>query len=198
MDSKLVPDEEIITAIRSSNLNPIIHLIYREFADSVIAYVVNNGGSQQDADDVFQETVVAFIDLVKAGKFRGEARIKTFLVSVARNIWLNEIKKKQSQGQRAKVFELGRGENQPEDASSNLYQREIKQQFLALMDRLGASCRRLLTLYYYENQTFKEIMEKMDYENEQVVRNKKYKCMKELTDMIRANPVIQEKIKNTY
>ncbi len=198
MDSKLVPDEEILTAIRSPNLNPIIRLIYREFSSAVTAYVVNKGGSQQDGDDVFQETVVAFIDLVKAGKFRGEARIKTFLISIARNIWLNEIKKKQSQGQRAKVFELGRGQIQTEDASGNLYQREIKQQFLALMDRLGDSCRQLLTLYYYENQTFKEIGEKMAYENEQVVRNKKYKCMKELTDMIRENPLLQEKIKDVF
>ena len=113
-------------------------------------------------------------------------------------IYAKSLKKKQSQGQRAKVFELGRGEIQTEDASGNLYQREIKQQFLALMNRLGDSCRQLLTLYYYENQTFKEIGEKMAYENEQVVRNKKYKCMKELTDMIRENPLLQEKIKDVF
>jgi len=47
---------------------------------------------------VFQETVVAFIDVVKKGKYRMEASIKTFLVSIAINIWFNELKKKERAG----------------------------------------------------------------------------------------------------
>jgi RNA polymerase sigma factor (sigma-70 family) len=195
IESKFVPDEEILTGIHSSNLNPIIHTIYRQYSDVVYAYVSSNGGNEQDGDDVLQETVIAFIDLVKAHKFRGDARIKTFLVSIARNIWLNEIKKKKSLGDRARVFELNRNQMQ-DDVADNLYQREIKQQLLSLMGKLGESCSSLLTLFYYENLSFKEIVEKMHYENEQVVRNKKYKCMKELTDLIRDNPALISGIKN--
>jgi RNA polymerase sigma factor (sigma-70 family) len=192
---KVLPDEEILAGIHSNTLNKTIYHIYGQFAEVVIAYVVNNGGSQQDGDDVFQETVVAFIDLVTKHKFRGESSIKTFMVSIARNVWLNSLKKSKSLGHRAKVFETGR-DQMDEDVIAPLYEREVKQQYLALMGKLGESCKTILTLFYYDSLSFKEIAVKMDLDNEQVARNKKYKCLKELTDMIRDNPVLAKSIKS--
>lgn len=42
----------------------------------------------------------------------------------------------------------------------------------------------------------KEILETMHYENEQVVRNKKYKCLKQLEEMVNANPALKQTLKN--
>ena len=36
----------------------------------------------------------------------------------------------------------------------------------------------------------KEILQNLDYENEQVVRNKKYKCLKQLEQMMSGQPVL--------
>jgi RNA polymerase sigma factor (sigma-70 family) len=192
-DVKILSDEEILAGILSNRFNEVIHSIYRQYAGTVSAYVVTHGGSEQDGEDIFQETLVAFIDLVKNGKYRGDARIKTFLVSIAKNIWLNEMKKKKSLDNRGRVFEINREQTET-DVAENFYQREVKQQLLSMMDQLGETCKAILTFFYYENLSFKEIVEKMQYENDQVVRNKKYKCMKELTDLIRDNPVLVESI----
>jgi hypothetical protein len=59
------------------------------------------------------------------------------------------------------------------------------------MARLGESCKSLLTMVYYENLSYKEILERTHFESEQVIRNKKYKCMKELTDLIKDNPTLK-------
>ncbi len=83
-------DQRILAGIFTNDLNSIIHQLYNGYGGVVIAYIINNGGSQQDGEDVFQETLIAFIDLVKSGKFRGEASLQTAFVSIARNIWLNE------------------------------------------------------------------------------------------------------------
>ena len=61
-------------------------------------------------------------------------------------------------------------------------------QLSSLLNKLGESCRKILELFYYENLSMKEIVSHLHYENEQVVRNKKYKCLQQLTDMIRKNP----------
>lgn len=193
-DTNILPDEAILAGILSNDLNEVIFHIYKQYAEMVSFNVVTMGGSLQDGEDIFQETVVAFIDLVKKGKFRGDSSIKTFLVAVARNIWLNELKKKKSGDQRAKVFETNR-EHIENDVLADINQREVKAQFLVLMGHLGQSCKKVLTLYYYENQPFDEITTKMGYENEQVTRNKKYKCMKELSDLIRDNPVLMSRLK---
>jgi RNA polymerase sigma factor (sigma-70 family) len=188
-----LPDDAIVAGILSNDLNEIIFYIYKQYAELISFNVVTMGGSLQDGEDIFQETVVTFIDLVRKGKFRGESSVKTFLVAVARNIWLNELKKKKSGDQRAKIFETNRGHIE-NDIMENLNKREMREQLLSLMDRLGESCRKILTLFYYDNLPFEEIIHKMGYETEQVARNKKYKCMRELSDLIRNNPALLKRM----
>jgi RNA polymerase sigma factor (sigma-70 family) len=180
-------DEEILSGIRGNQLNETIYAIYRQFKQTVRAFILSNGGNHDDSEDIFQETVIVFIDLVQQNKYRGDAAIKTFLVSIARNLWMNEWKKKKSLDQRGKVFEINRGEADG-DITQLLDQREIKQQFLELIESLGEPCRTILHLYYYENLPYREIVKRLHYENEQVVRNKKYKCMKDLTELAKNMP----------
>ena len=156
-------DDAIVAGILSNDLNDIIFYIYRQYAELISFNVVTMGGSLQDGEDIFQETVVTFIDLVRKSKFRGESSVKTFLVSVARNIWLNELKRRKSGDQRAKVFETSRGHIE-NDVIENLNKREMREQVLSLIGHLGESCRKILTLFYYENLPFGEIVRKMGYE----------------------------------
>jgi RNA polymerase sigma factor (sigma-70 family) len=182
-------DQRILAGIFSNDLNAIIHQLYKQYSGMVIAYIISNQGSQQDGEDVFQEALIAFINLVKSGKFRGEASLQTTFVSISRNIWFNEQKKRKSLDTRGKLFENAR---QPEaDPASQLLEREVSEQFLNLMSRLGESCKSLLTMVYYENLSNKDILERTHYESEQVIRNKKYKCMKELTELIKDNPILK-------
>jgi len=190
-----LPDDAIVAGILSNDLNEIIFLIYKQYAELISFNVVTMGGSLQDGEDIFQETVVTFIDLIRKGKFRRESSVKTFLVAVARNIWLNELKRKKSGDERAKIFETNRGHIE-NDIMENLNKREMREHLLSLMNHLGESCRKILTLFYYDNLPFDEIIHKMGYETEQVARNKKYKCMKELSELIRNNPVLLGQIEH--
>ena len=188
-------DIELIAAIGDkSNLNKAILFLYQQYSESTGSFIIHYGGSQQDAEDVFQETVVSFIEIVKKGQFRREASIKTFLVSVARNIWMNEVKRRERSGYREKQFEYGR-EQKEEDVSYRISDLEKKRQLRELVYKLGEPCRKLLMLFYYENLSMKEMVDHLPYENEQVVRNKKYKCLQQLTGFIKDNPVIARQLK---
>jgi len=65
-----------------------------------------------------------------------------------------------------------------------------------LVGQLGENCQKILLLFYYENLSISEILETMEYENEQVVRNKKYKCLKQLEQMITENPILKQTLKD--
>ena len=183
-------DPELIAAIgEPKDLNKAILFLYQQYSESTCSFIMGYGGSRQDAEDVFQETVVSFIDVVKKGKYRMEASIKTFLVSVAKNIWLNEIKKRERSGAREKQFESTRDQKE-EDVSHHIADLEKKRQLRELVFKLGEPCQKILLLFYYENLSMKEIVDHLPYENEQVVRNKKYKCLQQLTSMIKDNPAI--------
>jgi RNA polymerase sigma factor (sigma-70 family) len=183
-------DAELIAAISAGReLNDAIRFIYQQYSQATSSFIMQHGGSEQDADDIFQETVVAFIEVVQKGKYRGEASVKTFLNSIARNYWFNEIKKRDRSGLRDKQFELSRDKNEA-DVSHYISEMERKRQLRELVDQLGESCRKVLLLFYYENLSMKEMVEHLPYDNEQVVRNKKYKCLQALAGLIKDNPAI--------
>lgn len=193
--SENIPDSQILDGIRDNRTNEAVYTIYRQYAEMVSLFVIKNGGSRQDGEDIFQETVITFVDLVQNNRFRGEAGIKTILVSIARNIWVNEWKKKKALDQRGKVFEISR-ERVEENILKDLDQRQTKLQLMELMGKMNEACKSLLTMYYYENLSFKEIVARTHYENEQVVRNKKYKCLRELSVSIQDNPLLRILIKD--
>ncbi|HEV3326813.1 MAG TPA: sigma-70 family RNA polymerase sigma factor [Puia sp.] len=183
-------DIELIAAISGKkDPNEAILFIYQEYSRTTSSFMINYGASEQDAEDVFQETVIAFIGIVQKGKFRMQSSIKTFLVSIARNIWRNEMKKRQRSDYREKQFESGR-EQTEEDISELISEWEKKKQLRDLVYELGEPCRKLLMLFYYESLSMKEILNYLPYENEQVVRNKKYKCLQQLTEIMKQHPLI--------
>jgi len=191
---KKYDDAELIAAIKDKKmLDDAIAFTYQQYSKTVSSFIINNGGSQQDAEDIFQETVIAFINTVQKGNYRMEAGIPTFLVAISKNLWYKEIKKKDRSEYREKVFEIGRGSEEL-DVSNDISDREMKRELRELLDKLGDSCKKILMLFYYDNLSMKEIVEHLHYENEQVVRNKKYKCLKELTELVKANPQVAKQI----
>src|SRR4051812_13350998 len=82
-----------------------IRYIYRSFFRVSENYVKTNSGSEQDAEDIFQEVVVSFIECVKQQKFRGECSVSTFIYTLTRNCWLNELKRKDRAKGREEKFE---------------------------------------------------------------------------------------------
>jgi RNA polymerase sigma factor (sigma-70 family) len=187
-------DSALAEAIKDKrNLEQAVQYLYQEHAAVTRSFIMGKGGSEQDADDIFQETVIAFIDTVQKGKFRFESGIRTFLISISKNLWLNEMRKRLRSDNREKVFETGRDQ---EDADTNevIGDRELKQELQKLLAELGVSCRKILMLFYYENLTMKEMVAHLHYENEQVVRNKKYKCLQQLTGILKENPVAAKQI----
>jgi RNA polymerase sigma factor (sigma-70 family) len=190
------PDSELVANLRSGKrIEETIKVIYRNHFDSLSWYVMNNSGSRQDAEDVFQEVVVAFIDLVQKDKFRGESTVKTFLYSLNRHTWLNELKRRGRALIREEKYEKGQEQTVP-DTSQLIADREGKAEVIKLVGELGETCRKILLLFYYENFSMKEILDATEYENEQVVRNKKYKCLKQLEQMINEKPKLKQTLKN--
>jgi RNA polymerase sigma factor (sigma-70 family) len=188
-------DGELLANLQSGkNINESIRVIYQDHFDQLSWFVMNNSGSRQDAEDIFQEVVISFIDAVQKNKFRGESSIKTFLYSMNKYAWLNELKKRGRAMQRE--LNYGRGQESEEaDVSQFIVHREARTLVIEIVDQLGEACKKILLMFYYENLSMKDILEKTEYETEQVVRNKKYKCLKQLEQMLNENPLLKESFK---
>lgn len=197
MDSrKQLSDKRLIELLRSdTNPDEAIRYLYRTQYSMTAAYIKQNSGTDEDAEDIFQEVVMVFIEVLKKNKFRAESSISTFLYSLTRNIWLNELKKRGRAKLRDAVFEKGK-ETTEMDVGYLMINRELKFQLMQLVDKLGETCKKILLAFYFENQAMREILQNLDYENEQVVRNKKYKCLKQLEQMMTAQPTLANNLKS--
>jgi RNA polymerase sigma factor (sigma-70 family) len=187
-------DDELLEAIRDKNMREeAIGQLYQEHAEITRSFIKGKGGTEADGDDIFQETVISFIEVIQKGKFRQESSIRTFLISISKHLWYNEIRRRQRANNRENLYESIR-DAEESGVKDLIEDRELKKQLSQLLGDLGDSCRKILELFYYENLSMKEIVLQMHYENEQVVRNKKYKCLQQLTEKIKENPLAAKQI----
>jgi len=189
-------DDIILESIRRhNNLETTVRLLYENYFDGLAMYIKSNHGNEQDAEDFFQEAIVIFIDAVKNDKFRGESKVKTFLYAVQRNLWLNELKRrKRALNRQTRYYD--ENPKVEEGAHVAIQENEAKKEVALLIQKLGENCQKILMLFYYQDKSMQEIHQEMGYENEQIARNMKYKCMKKMHKLLDANEDIKEYFKN--
>jgi RNA polymerase sigma factor (sigma-70 family) len=193
---KKYTDTELLAAVKSPiSIDGAIKFMYREYYGLLKIYTCQNSGTDEDAQDIFQEVLVAFINLAQKDKFRGESSIKTFLYALNRNIWLNELKKRGRAERRDTIFEKEK-DTEMMDVSYFMAKAEMQKQILTVVEELGETCKKILLAFYYENLSMKEILTTLNYESEQAVRNKKCKCLKQLEQLLTANPNLAQTLKN--
>jgi RNA polymerase sigma factor (sigma-70 family) len=189
-------DTSLLEALKNdSTIDDAIRHLYRTQFHLTMAYIKKNNGSDEDAEDIFQEVVLTFIDLVKKDKFRGESTVSTFLYALTRNTWLNELKKRGRTKIRDEKFEKAKDTIGP-DVSNYLVNREMKAQLMNVVESLGETCKKILVAVYFDNLAMKEILNLLNYENEQVVRNKKYKCLKQMEQLIAGKPNLAKNLQS--
>ena len=189
-------DAEVVLRIKNGkDLDGVIKHLYRSHFLTAVTYIKQNSGNQEDAEDIFQDTVISFIQLVQKDKFRGDCSIGTFMYTLVRNAWLNELKKKKRARVREEKYEIEKVTTEA-DASEFIVNREIKKQIVELIESLGENCKKILLAFYYDNLSIQEILINLPYENEQVVRNKKYKCLQKLQETLALKPQISKNLKS--
>ena len=192
---KVFNDEEIIQMIQhKSNQNQALSQLYSQHYGMLEHYILSNSGDADDAADTIQEVMLVFVRLIQEAKFRGESTIKSFLYSITKNLWVTEIRKRKStQARNEKYYD--EAENLSPDISKSISEQENLNYIMRLFSELGNTCKSILTLFYYEEMNMKEICERLDFSSEQVLRNKKYKCLKSLTESVKNSPEVAHNLK---
>ncbi len=68
--------------------------IYSRYAGKVRAYILANSGSEDDAADIFQESLIDIYNQAKNKGLQLTCPFEPFLIIVCKRKWLNELKKR--------------------------------------------------------------------------------------------------------
>lgn len=192
--SRTLSDQEVLEQIASKkNPNQAISQLYAQHYRMLEHYILQNSGSTDDAADWIQETMLVFVKLVSEGRFRGDSTIKSFIYSICRNLWITELRRRKSTESRHERFESEKDQLDP-DVTEQIHRTENLKFIMNLFEQLGEKCKQVLTLFYFEELGMKEICEKLQFSSEQVLRNKKYKCLSSLTEQVKSSPILLQKL----
>jgi RNA polymerase sigma factor (sigma-70 family) len=180
MATLIFTDSEYIEGLRLSN-DAVIRSIYKKHYPVIAKMVLNNNGTEQEAKDVFQETVLVLYHHVKKPEFTLSCALQTYLYSVARRLWLKQLHKKSGLTKLDERFYDG---EDIAEAKSDLEIYEERDQNINRMKdsmgQLGEPCKSLLEDFYTKHLSMDEIAEKFGYTNADNAKNQKYKCLQRL------------------
>lgn len=187
----LTREPELFEALRTETPAAFEH-VYRQYYRMAAAYVTQNGGSDDDAQDVFQETLVALVKNLRKPDFALQAKLSTYLYAVARKIWLY---RRRGQTANTPIENQTVAQQIPDLTDEILSEKTAHEQKHLLMARIfaqiGADCRELLRRYYYEDTPLKDIAHIMGF-TEAFVRVKKNRCMNDFRNRVSEDPEFRE------
>jgi RNA polymerase sigma factor (sigma-70 family) len=156
----------------------------------VLRYVRQQGGSEEEGRDVFEESFIVFERQVRTGHFRGESSLETWFHGIARWQWLVHCRKKRPTAELEQV-QLPSHQPNPEKMIIIEERRVILERLLV---QVGERCQRLLGFFQLD-YSMKEIKEKMGYSSEQVAANEVHSCRGKLKKLIEQQPGLYEALK---
>ncbi len=168
-------DSQIMEKIKQSDESALDYL-YKKNYKMMTRIVTNNNGTEDEAKDIFQDAIIIFWQKVRSDDFQLTSKISTFLYSVCQNLWRKELERKSKQtNEIADIKEY-----------SDFDRQERENILHSCMNELGETCRKVLMYYYFDNFSMQEIAEKLGFANADTAKTKKYKCKKELDDLIKS------------
>ena len=155
-----------------------IESIYKDNFNMVLAFILNNNGSYDEAKDIFQEAMITLYEKAKSDSFVLTCQIKTYVYSVCRRLWLKRLQ----QLSRTNTGNENYDQAVPVEEDIELHERRNAE--FNMMERalnsLGEPCKSLLEAYYLQKKGMNEIAGIFGYTNADNAKNQKYKCLMRL------------------
>lgn len=168
-------DKELITQIKKGD-EKALDYIYRKNFKSIIKMVLNNKGTEDEAQDIYQDALIVLWQKVQKDDFVLTSKLSTYLYAICKNLWLKELERK------SRLV----GTEKDEVEFINLEQKERIKIIHDCIDSLGDTCKKVLTYYYFDGMSMLEIAKKLGFANADTAKTKKYKCKKELDSLIKS------------
>lgn len=175
-------DDIVINGIRSRD-DAVFKYIQVKFQDSIRLMVMEMGGSQEDAQDVFNEGLIALIRLVDRDDFNLTCNLGTLMYALCNKQWKQQLEKRIA----ARNYHVRKLDTTPvrdftEDYDYELY-RTI---FWETFEELDDVCKEILKGYLKEISP-RDIAENLGF-SYGYVRKRKSLCHSYLMKMIENHP----------
>lgn len=152
-----------------------VRALYKQHFPAIRTYVLQNSGTGNDAQDVFQEAMTVLWLKVKEGQLVPDSDPGGFLFRVAKYKWLDQVRS--AAHKHMKVVHDDRALDPVADAADDIEEKLAR--LRGVYDKLDDKCRTVLDQFYFERKDLATIAAGMGVEEESI-RTIKYRCMMKL------------------
>lgn len=169
----------LIEGLVSKN-EKVILKIYKVTFPKILKFIVNNKGQQSDAEDVFQNALLQLAVRYKKEPFEIKTNFEGYLFTVCKNLWRRELNKSKKWVTNETIIQL---QSKEQELALAALEQERWELFAEYLKTISENCRKVLQLYF-NKVSYSDIVEKMGYNSETVVRQRVFKCKTKLTSLI--------------
>lgn len=164
-------DSQVLASLYKTNRTPFL-----KFANK---YNLN----EDDLLDIYQDSILAFYDNVRFGKLTQlDCSIKTYIFSIGKFMIFKKLKALSKVDDTPIDFK--RLETYYHEATSETISDIDLKHFNAGFKKLGSQCQELLKLFYYQGLSLTDIQNELNYDNYNVVKSQKSRCLKHLKSLV--------------
>jgi DNA-directed RNA polymerase specialized sigma24 family protein len=148
--------------------------LYKKAFPTVARYVARMGGTLEEAQDIFQDTLVVYYEKVISAPADIVVNEKAYLFGIAKKLWMQHYKTN-SKNQPLDDLDIEAiPDEQP--ASSKL---------LHYLETSGKKCMELLKAYYYDGATVSDVAALFGYGGIHSATVAKYKCLEKVRETVK-------------
>lgn len=171
-----ISDNTLLENLKNED-NASFEVLYKFYFPSVATHIIQNFGSAEDAEDIFQETIIVLLQKIRHTDFVLTSSLKTYIFAISRNLWLKKLRdnklktvdylEKYEQDNEPFTFELNPEPSKEEKVTSWL-------------TKITANCQRILKAIFIYKEPMGSLMQKMGWKNKHTAANQQYKCIQQV------------------
>ena len=150
--------------VRPLNGLPQQRLDIRDYLDGLYGYAMVLSRNSADAEDLVQETCLRALRAIDG--LRAEGSVKSWLFTILRNIWLNQLRQRRTAPDLIELDADENGSSAPADATQDPHADYVnkieREQVRVAIQQLPVEFREIIILREYEELSYQEIATLLD------------------------------------
>ena len=181
-------DELLIAQLKQHDRNAL-KTVYVDYKTEFFKFMSRYNADLYVLEDIFQDALIVLYENAQTGKLDTlKSTVKTYLFGIGKFMLFKHFRdgKKEVPTEESYIFdkyEQAVIEDVYEDDGMNDYQTKL----IANFKKLGDKCRQILELFYLQGMKLDEITQAKGYENKDVAKSQKSRCLKSLRQLIGEN-----------
>jgi len=176
---------KLYNAIFKGKDNKAFRILYKNILPKVKAYIITNNGSEQDAEDIFQEAIIILVRKIREKKFRKGEKIEPYIFTISKYLWIDKVR---ANTVHAKYQNYAERNKEISDAvHEQIELKERRNDIDTILAQLGTKCYDLFKQLLTGNTDYKEIAELIKVGSKDVVKTYKNRCKKKLIELLNNN-----------